>query len=454
MLKLSVVAALLALLLSTSMLPIRVPCAPGSDSYVRYAEEMAQKVRKYMYDGTYGGYYFEVSRDWSSVSDSTKSFLGNCFMTRGFLQLYKKTGKTDYLSWAEEAIKTLWAKCWDQTGKGGFFNEYTEDWKRKTDFQSLQEQAEFVHIALDAYGLTGKSDYREWADTVMYFIMYNYHDDVYKGMCKTRNGVTGEISDYKKHMEISLGAFAWAGMKWYSYTGNIMAKTYSEECVNWMRNHLWNAASAGYMSETDRMGSVTNSYYYPNIEMWGLVGMMEYYKQTANKTVKLWIADGLNHILSRMWDSNYGGWYRKLNPDNSILEDTKPGWDNSEQPWFWYYAYEVMGGNTYRDMAVRSLDWTRDHLWDLTNGGIFLETNREGTKPTWDSKNDWVQGGAMVAFAYVTKAGRARNPHAKDKKIIPLNGGNADINCSFPVKQADKLTYVETHNIIVGEHRY
>ncbi|MEM2930506.1 MAG: AGE family epimerase/isomerase [Thermoproteota archaeon] len=404
MLKLPIVAASLALFLSASMLSIRVSSVPGSDDYVLYAEEIAQKVRKYMHDETYGGYYFEVSRDWSSVSDSTKSFLGNCFIVRGFLQLYEKTGKPDYLSWAEEGIRILWEKCWNQTGKGGFFNEYTEDWKRKTDFQSLQEQADFVHTALDAYELTGEPDYREWANAVMHFIMCNYHDDVYKGMFKTRNGVTGEISDYGKHMEISLGAFAWAGMKWYSYTSNATAKTYSEECVNWMRSYLWNSMSAGYMSETDRMGSVTNNNYYPNIEIWGLVGMMEYYKQSANTTVKTWITEGLNHIRGKTWDSDYGGWYRKLNPDNSILEDTKTGWDNLEQPWFWYYAYEAMGDTAYRDVAVRSLDWTLNHLWDSTNGGIFLETNREGTNPTWDSKNDWVQGGAMVAFAYVTKA--------------------------------------------------
>ncbi|MGB9718152.1 MAG: hypothetical protein ACPL4E_06900 [Thermoproteota archaeon] len=42
--------------------------------------------------------------------------------------------------------------------------------------------------------------------------------------------------------------------------------------------------------------------------------------------------------------------------------------------------------------------------------------NREGANPTWDSKNGWVQGGAMVAFAYVTKAGRAWNPLIKARK--------------------------------------
>jgi uncharacterized protein YyaL (SSP411 family) len=416
-LKLSVAAASLTLLFAFTF-PVQVPCAFGSDGYVEYAEKIAQRVRTYMYDTTYGGYYFEVSRDWTSVSDSTKSFLGNCFIIRGFLQLYKKTGKSDYLSWAEEGINTLWTKCWDQTGKGGFFNEYNQDWTRKTDYQNLQEQAEFVHIALDAYELTSNSDYRQWADTVMHFIMDNYHDDANGGMYKTRNGDAGAISDNRKHMEISLGAFAWAGMKWYFYTGNATAKTYSEECVNWMRTYLWNSGTAGYMSETNQTGSVTNAYYYPNIEMWGLVGMMEYYKQTTDTTVKSWIMDGLNHIRRYMWDNFYGGWYRKLNPDNYVLKDTKTGWDNAEQPWFWYYAYEVLGDTTCRDMAVESLDWTRDHLWDPTNEGIFLEMNREGNNPVCEVKNDWVQGGAMVAFAYVTRAAPPAFPEFSLSTII------------------------------------
>jgi len=369
---------------------------------VNYAERLANLVHDHMYDATHGGYHFEVSDDWSSVTSTDKGFLGNTFIARGFLQLYNRTENATYLCWAETLINNLWTKCWNQTGNLGFFNEYYKNWTRKTDSQTLQEQAEFVHVALDAYEYTSNATYYRWADETMRFIMDCYHDDTNGAMFKTRNGVTGSISDTDKHIEFSLGAFMWAAMRWYKYTSNQTAKTYSQECADWMRNYLWNPASKGYMTETDSAGSVTNQCFYPNVEIWGMVGLMELYKQTSNATIKSWIRDGLDHINRTMWDKVYGGWYKKLNPDNSVLEDSKTGWDNVEQPWFWYHAYEVLEDTSDRDTAMRSLNWTSDHLWDPVNGGVWLETYRNGSTVSSDTKNDWVEGGAMVAFSYVT----------------------------------------------------
>ncbi|MEM3627660.1 MAG: PEF-CTERM sorting domain-containing protein [Candidatus Bathyarchaeia archaeon] len=83
-----------------------------------------------------------------------------------------------------------------------------------------------------------------------------------------------------------------------------------------------------------------------------------------------------------------------------------------------YYAYEVLGEAWCWNVAVMSLDWTRDHLWDSTYEGIFLEIDRDGTTPMWDGvKNDWVQGGAMVAFAYVTEV---RPPAVPEFSFSPI----------------------------------
>lgn len=412
------------------------------ETYTVYAEETAQLVYNYMRDTTYGGYFQEVSQNWTVVTNTHKGFLGNAFIARGFLQLYERTKNVTYLSWAENIVSTLWKKCWDQNGQLGFFDGYFQNWTRNTNSQTLQEQAEFVYIALGVYNYTSNSTYYRWADQTMHFIMDNYHDHTNGAMYRTRNGITGTISNTNKQIEVSLGAFAWAAMKWYEYTSNQTALTYSQECVNWIRNHLWNATSSGYMTETNSVGLVINKYYYPNVEMWGIVGMLEYHRHTSNSTVASWIRDGLNHINNTMWDRTYGGWYRKLNPDNSTLQDTKTGWDNAEQPWFWHYVYGVTNNISDKNTAIRSLNWTRDHIWDSAHKGFWLELTRDGTMVTFETKNDWVHGGAVVAFAY-------RRIHEISVNNISLSkatvgqGYNVHIN----VTATNEGDFTETFNV-------
>lgn len=76
MLKLTIAAISLALLLSAFAFAVQVPCIFGSPSHVDYATKIAQKVRNYMYDATNGGYYFEVTRDWTSVRITQKASWG------------------------------------------------------------------------------------------------------------------------------------------------------------------------------------------------------------------------------------------------------------------------------------------------------------------------------------------------------------------------------------------
>jgi hypothetical protein len=371
--------------------------APGLSAY-NYPAAMANLEQKYMLAAS-GGYQSGASRSWTQVIDGSKSFLGNTFITRGFIALYDSSRNSTYLSWARKAANSLWVNAWDKKNYG-FYDNYGSNWKNTTCNQPLQENAEFVHISLDLYSRTQNSTYLSWATKTMNFIMSRFHDKSYGGMYYVWSPCSRSITDSNKYLENSLGAFAWAAMKWYGFTHNSIALKWSQESIGWMRRYLWNSSSAGYMSETDRTGKVVNHYFYPNVEVWGMTGMIEFYSQTGNATVKGWARDGLNHIQTRMWDSKYGGWYRKLNVDNTVKEDTKTGWDNCEQPWLWYNAYQKMGKNP-SDLSTSALSssWTTTHVWDGTYHGIFLEVGRNATTVLDDSKFDWVQGGCMVALS-------------------------------------------------------
>ena len=144
--------------------------------------------------------------------------------------------------------------------------------------------------------------------------------------------------------------------------------------------------------------TIKNENKYPNVEIWGILGMLLYYKVTGDPTTRERIVDVLQHLRETMWDETYGGWYRSMYRDNTVRKETKDGWTQSEQPWFWWMAYEIMGDEEYQSVALMSARWTRDNNYDIDYGGFYLELNRDGTIRL-DEKSDWVQGGGIAAFA-------------------------------------------------------
>ena len=367
------------------------------DIYSEYSQQMANLERDHMLAPS-GGYYAEASSDWSQVTNNGFTFPGNSFIARGFLQLYQRTGNSTYMTWAKSLANTLMDKAWDKVNHG-FYATYDDTWSPTTCNQPLQENADFVHVSLYLYASTGNTTYYTWANQTMNFIMSKFHDSTYGGTYYEWDPCSQTVSDSNKYLELSLGAFAWAAMSWYQYSRNSTALKWSGEAISWMRDYLWNATYGGYMTSTDRTGTVNNYYYYPNVELWGMTGILEYYAQTGNSSVLSWAEDGLNHISSKMWDEQYGGWYRKLNGDNTVNEDTKTGWDNCEQPWLWYNAYQETGIPSYYYTSSLSAVWTSSHSWDPKKGGIFLEVNRTAAIQTYNTKDDWVQGDCMVAFS-------------------------------------------------------
>jgi len=373
--------------------------APAGERYLLYAEQTARIAQRKAWDWQFGGYYNELNREWSEVNNDDKSILGNTFYIHGLIYLYDRTKNSTYLAWARNATDYILSKAWDSTN-GGVYDLYDRSWNRKTNVKTLQEQADFLYVLVDLYQRTGNITYYDYANRTADFILAHYHDDVYGGIYRSYNQTSG-APNYNKHTEIGLGAFGWGMTHWYELTKNETALNWTRETNDFIWNHLYDPVYGGLMTEVNRSGeSIINDYKYPNIEFWGVFGMLGYYRHTGNLTVKGWIMEVLDHIYDKMWDKTYGGWYRSLYRDNTVRLETKDGWCQSEQPWFWWLAYKTFNNETYKEIALLSLEWTADNNYDTEYGGFYLELYRDGTIK-WDMKNDWVEGGGISAFALV-----------------------------------------------------
>lgn len=393
--------AKVALLLVFLLTPL-TPQADAEDTieklqFLAYARETAQKERSFAWDAINGGFYTSLSRDWSTVINSDKKSLGNTFLARGFMYLYDATGESEYLDWAKETIDILLSRALDDAG--GVFNRYDQSWNPTTGKKSLQVQADLLHVLVDLYDRTGDQTYQDHANQLAEFIVLTYPDDVYGGNFAVFDQDFNEITNDNKDTEISQGAFGWGMMRWYDSSGDTDVLTRVADTDDFTWENLHDSVHGGLMTRVSRDGSIIrNENKYPNVEMWGILGMLLYYRVTADATTRERIVDVLQHLRETMWDETYGGWFRSTFRDGEIRKETKDGWSQSEQPWFWSMAHDIMGIDSYKDVALMSGRWTRDNNYDTTDGGFYLELHRDGTIKL-DEKSDWIQGGGIAAFA-------------------------------------------------------
>jgi len=385
--------------------------------FLAYAEQTAQEARSNAWDSVNGGFYTQLSRDWSIVLSSSKSSLGNTFYIHGLVYLFDATGNSTYLHWATETLDTLLSRAWHEPD-GGLFTSYDQSWNPTTGKKSLQVQADLLYVLMDLYDRTGNQNYLNHANELADFIVVNYHDSLYGG-----NFMEPDINgspNRNKQVEVSQGAFGWGMMRWYESSGDVNALELTENTDQFTWENLRDPIYGGLMSEVNRDGSVIeNEFKYPNVEMWGILGMLLHYKITGDTISQQRIATVLQHLRDTMWDEIHGGWYRSMFRDNTVRTDTKDGWSQSEQPWFWWMASNIMGDDTYGSIALMSARWTRDNNYDTTYGGFYLELNRDGTVKR-DTKDDWVQGGGIAAFALI--GGSVAAPGAIGSFIVSRGG--------------------------------
>jgi uncharacterized protein YyaL (SSP411 family) len=383
------------------------------------AKYLAEKVQQYMWDDRYGGYFYTMNRTWGlKNSDKTSTML----IIMGLINLYERSGNTTYLVWAENAVNFVLSNAWDKVN-GGVYGVYNRSWCPKTTVKSLQRQAELLRVLIDLYRHTNHQKYYDYANRTAEFILAHYHDAQYGGQYKTYDQNTGSPVTTNKDAEVSLGSFGWGMMYWYSLTSNGTALEYTKEANDFIWTYLRDEIYGGLITEVDRTGSIiVNDRKYPNEIIWGTLGMLEYYRVTGNTTVKGWIQELFSYVRNVMWDPSYGGWFRSLWRNNTVRYSTKEGWSQTEQPWFWWFAYSILGDNYYADVARLSVNWTRTYLHDTVYSGFFLELYQNSTLYD-DDKVDCVEGAGISALALVedyTAQHELNVYHLKDDTFLPV----------------------------------
>ena len=397
--------------------------------YLNLSVSLANRIHTSLLNRTSGAYFYSISSDWTIVTSTQYSTLGNALIVAGLLQLYEATGNQTYLLWASTTSDQFWDHAWDQ-GTGGFYDTYDPNWARSTCDQITQDNAMFEIDFLDLYRLNGSSQWLQHADAEEQLLndrFWNVTDGIVEvGYTPCTGLQSGDVD-----IETSIGSYLWATGEWTSVSGNASYLTRMNAAASFAHRYLWDDVSntlQGGPDSTDcggpsgSLGFMRSVYANltgledcrkgANENIWGAMGLAELYALTGNSTLLSWTDQDLTWINNTLWDPVYGGYHNDVFRNDTLRSSCSstndpndyPGWTQGEQPMFWWTIGGLTGNATMTNWSLVAEKWTAENQWNYTNGNGGDVTCLNGNAlPDAGSPDlyDWIQGSALYSFSTI-----------------------------------------------------
>ncbi len=130
------------------------------------------------------------------------------------------------------------------------------------------------------------------------------HDDTYGGFF-VEVGKTGNILDNNKKSLVSESRDAYGFAKAFMLTGNIDYLNYSHSALQFMYDHLWDSQYGGWYRRCNRVGSSPYTGEKTAFDQhYALLGITAYYEATNSSADKQMLDYGYNFIEENLWDNS------------------------------------------------------------------------------------------------------------------------------------------------------
>ena len=403
--------------------------AASSIPYLNFSVALANEVHTYLLNKTSDVYFFSASSNWTTITSTQYSTLGNAFIVAGLLQLYQATENQTYLIWASGTSEQFWDHGWQ--GAGGFYDTYNSDWTQSSGCEEiLQDNALFELDFLELHELNGSLLWMQRANAEEELLNAKFWDSSESiaevGYVPCTGLQSGDVD-----IETSVGSYLWATGEWTAISGNQSYMNRMNEVASFAEKYLWDGASntlQGGPGSTDcggpsgSLGFMRSVYANltgledcrkgANENAWGAIGLAELYSLTGNKTILSWTDRDLTWINDTLWDPTYGGYHNDvfrndtLRSSCSSIDDAEdyPGWTQGEQPMLFWNIGQLTGNTTLMRWSLTAETWTVQHQWNYTDGnGGEMTCLNNGAIPDKGSPYlyDWVQASGIYSFSTI-----------------------------------------------------
>lgn len=306
---------------------------------------------EHFWDKKNGGFAWYTDRV-GNVQDNGKLVYGQTFAIYALAEYTLATGDPRGQEYAEKTFDLLMKYCVD-TARGGYYENFTEDWVPETDIdcggdlKSLDIHMHTMEAYTTLYECTGKEVHRRRLLEVIDIIQQHMID--YNYMCG-RNQFTYEFTP-KAAREI---------------------------------RRTWNFDRAP--ENANRNVRDTTSYGH-NIELTWLLNRA--YAVLGFAPAKELTKQFAEYTLTNGWDYEHGGIFRDGMHDGRVVVTDKEWWQNFESLTGFLDAYEVVGDERYLDTFCKL--WDFDHTWFYNKavGESRQLLKADGTPIIPDVGNQW-----------------------------------------------------------------
>ena len=343
---------------------------------------------KYARDKEYGGFYTNLTREWTPIEPWDKYPAMISRQIFGFSIAYLLSGDDKYLDAAREGVDFLLKHAWDEQ-YGGWFDLLTREGEPKETSKSIPLQL-YTNVGLAMYYFTtGNKSVLPYIQKSMTIQKTYGYDKEFDGYYQALNRNLSVLDPAKnKHAH-------------YGYVGslllNLWLATREPEVLDWecsltdlTLEHMVDPDNGwinGYMNSLDRQWQFEPyikdgvEYIHIGAQLTAALSFLRLYHQTGNKKY-LEQGKALADLINRFgWDAGRGGWIdmvEKTYPHRSAPFGMVSNWILDYGCFLQLQLYRLTNENEYLKRYEISEAFWYKYLRDTKHGGIFTTVSPEG----------------------------------------------------------------------------
>ncbi len=297
-----------------------------------------------------GGYNAWASDDWTVVGkEKDLGVVAELIPT--LIHVYEITFDDIYLLKCFEAMDLILEKCEDKEN-GGIFDSFAEDWTPTSRTKSLSTQMKMIlHLimawkdGIDSPYAVRAEFYKKKSMELADLVIEKMHDPTHGGFFKTCNA-DWSVKDDGKDVE---GIASAVSSLFFSYHGRGPV--------------LWGPRKGSHAYGPDTVYRDDYSYRGPAPDP-RPIGMDAYHVGTL-------VVESAKLLVEKAWDKENGGFYQSLSRDWKPLDKTKGAATQATVMMALNIAYKMTGDPAIRKTLAEEVEVLPKRAWDSINGGYY-----------------------------------------------------------------------------------
>lgn len=361
------------------------------------------------YDDEYGGFYQGVARD-GSITDQSKTMLGQTRTAYGMVKAFMLSGDTTYLSYARGALNFMYKHAWD-SANSGWFNELEREGNVKPNGERNNDKWVFMqHYALLGIAaiveatqndidwqflLNGRYavDQNLWDNRIGYEGYYENSDVDWsnpsgKGFTPSMDGITTHL----------LNLYLISRDEQYKERLLAVADNVIDFILPAM-DHFSYGYPESYTSDWEP--DLNNTYVFTGHFLKSAWCLTRAYLIDPKPEYLDFSTTILNEVIQKGFDEQYGAVYANYNGATGSRYGTDREWWQLEQAFTaGIMNYYISGEEKYLQFADENLDYYMKNFVDREHGEVYTNTSRNGSVSNSAKAHYWKAGYHSIELGY------------------------------------------------------